>query len=62
MMHAPEVNPAPKALKASKSPFFSLSLRFSSSSSKGMLADEVLPYLSTFMGILSLSTPKRWRM
>ena len=58
-MHAPEVNPAPKALKANKSPFFNFPSRFNSSSSMGMLADEVLPYLSILTGNFAVSILNR---
>ena len=43
IIHAPVVNPAPKALSSSLSPLWSLPSRLSSSSSMATLADEVLP-------------------
>ena len=50
-----QVRPAPKPLKRTKSPRWILPSRYASSRAKGMLADEVLPYLDKLQSTRSLS-------
>ena len=61
-MTAPEMNPAPNALSASMSPGLKSPFLLHSSRRIGQLADDQLPWLSTFVGNFSSGCPRKSRM
>jgi len=59
---APEMNPAPNALSASLSPLLNSPFLLHSSRRIGQLAEDELPWLSTFVGNFSSGCPRKLRM
>ena len=60
MAMVPHVSPEPNPASISLSPFFSIPLRLTSSRRIATLAADVFPHLSTFIGIFSSGTFRRF--
>ena len=56
---APQESPAPNPAIINRLPLGSFPLLYNSSKRRGMLAEEVLPYSSKFMGNFSIGSPSR---